>query len=109
MNSDAQRLKIAKKLILAGWALAIIGAFFVLLLRLNLIEYEHQIPIWIMPFFAGGSILLLGGALLGSRGVGVPLDVQRFFSLILGYPCWIGAVFYIALMVIIPYVAGIYE
>jgi hypothetical protein len=100
--ADNQRLIAAKKIILFGWTSAIVGAIFILLLRFNLIEYRGQIPFWIIPFFVIGSLLMLTGVLLGSRGVGVPLDTERLFALMLGYPCWIAAVIYVIIMFIVP-------
>jgi hypothetical protein len=98
MDND-RKLKIAKNIILAGWIVAILGASSILYWRLNLTEYGEHSPIWILPFFILGSILLLAGVLLGSRGRGVPLDTERLISLCLGYPCWIAAALYIGLMV----------
>ena len=45
---------------------------------------------------------MLIGVLLGSRGVGVPLSVNRFSSLLFGYPCWMPFIIYIANMWVIP-------
>ena len=92
------RVKIAKNIVFIGWIFAIIGAISILLLRLGLIETDGQIPIWIIPFFVLGSVLMLAGVLLGSRGIGVPLDKERFFTLSLGYPCWVAAVIYIGVL-----------
>jgi hypothetical protein len=100
--SDDQRLRTATKIILFGWASAILGAISVLLLRFNIIEYGGQLPVWIIPFFVIGSLLMLVGLLLGSRGVGVPLDTARLFFLILGYPCWIAAAIYVTIMFVLP-------
>jgi hypothetical protein len=98
MHND-RKLKLAKNVVLAGWIVAILGASSILLWRFNLAENSSQIPIWIFPFFILGSLLLLAGILLGSRGVGVPLDKERFISLSFGYPRWIVAALYIGILV----------
>ena len=99
MNSK-NRINIAKKIVFSGWIVAVMGAISILLLRLHLIESGNQIPIWIMPFFVLGSVLMLTGVLLGSRGVGVPLDSERFITLSFGYPCWVAAAIYLGIMIL---------
>jgi hypothetical protein len=99
----SKRLKLAKKILFLAWIVAVIGSIIFLYYRFSVSGEDNiEVPIWAnIPFFAG-SILMLIGVLLGSRGVGVPLDVKRFFSLLLGYPCWIPFLVYLANMWIVP-------
>ncbi len=104
MNQNfSKRLKLAKKILFIAWIIAVIGSFIFLHYRFLVNgEGNIEVPIWANIPFIAGSILMLIGVLIGSRGVGAPLDVKRFFSLLLGYPCWIPFLVYLANMWFVP-------
>ena len=47
------------------------------------------------------SAIFIYGLYLGSRAVGIPLTVQRFFQLIFGFPCWIPFAIYICALILV--------
>jgi hypothetical protein len=97
------RLKLSKKILFIAWIIAVLGSFIALYYTIPPGNNDHtNVPYWAHIPFIAGSILMLVGVLLGSRGVGVPLSVNRLFSLVFGYPCWIPFLIYLTNMWVIP-------
>lgn len=103
MNKN-RRERFAKKIVFSGWIFAVIGAIIFMLFKLQIFGNYDQVPIWIIPFYILGSILMLIGIILGSRGIGEPLDKERLMSLTFGYPCWVAAIVYVGIGVLSKFV-----
>ena len=102
----SEKILMSRRLVVAGWFLAIIGA-----VVLNYIEIfltnsvqEFSIPNWCIALFILASTLMLVGVLIGSRGIGKPLTPEILFSIVFGYPNWIPAAIYLFLVFVVPVV-----
>ncbi len=73
--TNSEKILLSRKLVIAGWILAIIGAAILNYIEIFLAETEQgfSIPNWCIALFILASALMLIGVLLGSRGVGKPL------------------------------------
>ena len=89
-KNAVNRLKLAKKILFIACIIAVLGSCIALYYGIFPGNKGHiDVPYWTQIPFIAGSILMLIGVLLGSRGVGLALSLSRFFSLLFGYPCWI--------------------
>jgi hypothetical protein len=107
MNRKSKRKSFAEKIIVASWLIAIVSSLFVFYYS-NFVASANsdKVPFWCVFFFLFASILMLFGVLLGTRGVGVPLTLDRFFSLSLGYPRWILAIIYTISLFLLKFSIG---
>ncbi len=103
MNPDAQKQILAKRIISAGWLVAAVGATLVT----RAMAMEADLPLYAVIVYNLATILMIYGVYKGSKGAGLPLDRKRFFSLLLGYPCWIPALIYLITLLVTPAIFGL--
>ncbi len=99
-----QKFRISKRLIFTAWVITLVWDSFLRVLdHFHLFHYDPQdIPFPAATVFIFAAIMMLYGLWLGSRGIGIPLSIRVFLSLLFGYPCWIPASIYLLINFVIP-------
>ena len=101
-----ERYRTSKKLIFIAWIITAVWDLFLQVLQhFGLFNYNPQdIPFRVAIVFIFAAVLILYGLWLGSRGIGTPLSIRVFLSLLFGYPCWIPVSIFLVVNFVIPFI-----
>jgi hypothetical protein len=101
-----EKFRTSKKLIFIAWVIVVTwDSFLQVLQHFDLFNYDPQnIPFRVAIVFIFAGMLMLFGLWLGSRGIGIPLSVRVFLSLLFGYPCWIPVSILFVMKFVIPFI-----
>ena len=86
-----QKLGLARKIILAAWTITLLLHLFegaISMFVPNRYPNIEEEP-WFIAIATFCLLLMIVGVRIGSLGIGTPLNVRAFFSLVFGFPCWI--------------------